>query len=331
MPVDQAEYETGPGRGELGEFGLDQGPQQLAARGRQRAGEHDQAGVEHGGDGGETGGEPLGVLPQQLGERGVPLVALDRTGQQPGRDLGVRLVRGPDAERGGEPGQRLGARKLLEAAAVRLDHLAYEGCARHRQETDLARTAGETAVQPAVDDEGGAEALLVPQEDEVLVLPGRAEALFGHRDQVHVVLVLHRHRQGRGQLVQQGGGVPAGQVRGVAQASRAGVEGAGGADDDPVHVRAGEPGLLDRTVQGARHLPGHALGPPPGGGQFELADGLTRHVGDGGDDPPGGHIEPRHVGGPGVDRVELGVGPRPPLAGAGGDDQPGGFQPGEEL
>ncbi|CAM5626935.1 hypothetical protein STENM327S_02327 [Streptomyces tendae] len=35
--------------------------------------------------------------------------------------------------------------------------------------------------------------------------PGRAEALLGDGGQVDVVLVLHRHRQGRGQLLQQGG------------------------------------------------------------------------------------------------------------------------------
>lgn len=112
----------------------------------------------------------------------------------------------------------------------------------------------------AVDDEGGAEALLVPQQDEVLVAAGGAEALLGDGDQIDVVLVLHRHRQERGQLVQQGGGVPAGQVRGVPQPSGARVEGARRADDEPVDVGAGEPGVLHRPVQRVGDLAHHAVG-----------------------------------------------------------------------
>ena len=76
-------------------------------------------------------------------------------------------------------GDGLGAGQLLEAAAVGLGDLADQGRARHRQEADLAGAAGPAAVQPAAEDEGGAEALLVPQQHEVLVAAGRAEPLLG--------------------------------------------------------------------------------------------------------------------------------------------------------
>lgn len=73
------------------------------------------------------------------------------------------------------------------------------------QEADLAGASGPAAVQPAAEHQGGAEALLVPEQDEVLVAAGRAEALLGDGGEVHVVLVLDRHGQGRGQFVEQGG------------------------------------------------------------------------------------------------------------------------------
>lgn len=60
-------------------------------------------------------------------------------------------------------------------------------------------------MQAPVDDEGGAQALLVPEQHEVVVSAGRTEALLGDGDQVDVVLVLDRHREVRGQLVQEGG------------------------------------------------------------------------------------------------------------------------------
>ncbi len=161
--------------------------------------------------------------------------------------------------------------------------------------------------------------------------PGRAEALLGDGDQVDVVLVLHRHRQERGQLVQQGGGVPAGQVRGVPQPPGARVERPRGADDDPVDVGAGEARVLHRPVERVGDLAHHAVGAPPGGGQFELPDGPPGHVRDGGGDAPPVHVEPGHMGGARVHRVELGVGSGASLAGPGGHDEPGGFQPGQQL
>lgn len=125
--------------------------------------------------------------------------------------------------------------------------------------------------------------------------------------------------------------MPAGQVRGVPQPPGARVEGARGADDDPVDVGAGEPGLLHRPVQRVGHLAHHAVGTPAGCRQLELPDRRPGHVRDGGDDAPLVHIEPRHMGGARVHHVELRVGSGAPLAGPGGDDQTGRLQPGQEL
>ena len=163
--------------------------------------------------------------------------------------------------------------------------LAHQRGAGHRQEADLAGAAGEAAVQPAADDEGGAEALLVPQQDEVLVAARGAEALLGDGDEVDVVLVLDGHRQHGGQLVEEGGGVPAGQVGGVAQPPGGRVEGAGRADDQPVHVGAGEPGGLHRPVERLGDLPHDAARRAgPGCGSSNSPTVRAGDVGDGGED-----------------------------------------------
>lgn len=73
--------------------------------------------------------------------------------EQAGGDVDVRLIRRVDAERPGQPGHGLRTGELLEAAAVGLRDLAYEGRAGHRKEAELACAAGEAPVQPAADDE----------------------------------------------------------------------------------------------------------------------------------------------------------------------------------
>ncbi len=162
--------------------------------------------------------------------------------------------------------------------------------------------------------------------------PGRAEPLLGERDQVDVVLVLERHRQGGGELVQEGGGVPAGEVGGVAQTARGGVEGAGGADHEAVDVVPGEARRLHRAVQGVGDLlDDRGAGAPAGGGQFVPADRAAGDVGDRGEDPLGGDVEPGGVTGGRVDLVELGVRARPAFGGAGGQDEARRLQAGQEL
>lgn len=329
--------QPGPGGRQLDELGLHPAAQRLPADRDQLARQHDEFRIQHGDHRGETGRESGGEQIEEPGVRAVlaRLRGLGGPGDQPGRDLvmGARAAAElvVDAELPGQPGQHLRARQLLESARVRLGDLADQGHAGHRQEADLTGTTGEAAVQPPVDDEGGTEPLLVPQQDEVVVPARRAEPLFGHRDEVHVVLVLDRHRQKGGQLVQQGGGVPAGQVRGVPQPPGTGVEGPRRPDDDPVHIGAGQPGVLYRPVQRLRHLPHHGVGTPPRGAQLELPDRLTGHIGDGGDDPLGVHIQPSDMGGPRVHRVQLRIGPRPPGHGPGGDNQPGRLQPRQQL
>ena len=159
---------------------------------------------------------------------------------------------GPDAQLAGQLGDGLGTGQLLVATAVGLGDLPYERRAGHRQEADLARAAGPAAVQPSAEDERGTETALVPQQYEVLVSSGRAEPLLGDGDEVDVVLVLDRHGQRGREFVEEAGGVPAGQVRGVAQPPGVGVEGAGRADDEPVDVVPGRAPPPSRRRRGRR-------------------------------------------------------------------------------
>jgi hypothetical protein len=98
-----------------------------------------------------------------------------------------------------------------------------------------------------------------------------------------------------------------------------------------VHIGAGHPGGLHRAVQRVGHLPYDALGATARGGELELADGRSGDVGDGGADAQRGDVEAGGVGGACVDAVQLGVGARPALGGAGGHDQTRGLQPGQQL
>lgn len=125
--------------------------------------------------------------------------------------------------------------------------------------------------------------------------------------------------------------MPAGQVRGVPQASGGRVEGAGGGDDDAVDVGAGQPGGLHGSVERLGDLLDDAVGAAAGGRQFELADGGPGDVGDRRADPQRGDIESGGERGTRMDGVQLGVGAGPPLRGAGGDHQTGGLQPCQQL
>lgn len=229
-------------------------------------------------------------------------------------------------------GDGLGARQLLIATTVGFPHLPHQGCSGNRQETYLSRAAGPAAVQPSAEDQRGTETALVPQQHEVLVPAGRPEPLFGHGHQVDVVLVLDRHGQGGGEFAEQGGGVPARQVGGVAQPARARVEGARGADDEPVDVAAGQSRRLDRAVEGVGDLLDDGLGGSASRGrQFEGADRAAGDVGDRGEDAFGGDVEPGGVRGGRVDLVQLGVGTGPALGGTGGEDEARRLKAGQEL
>lgn len=187
-------------------------------------------------------------------------------------------------------------------------------------------------MQPSAEDEGGAETALVPQQDEVLVAACRAQALLGDGGEIDVVLVLDRHRQGRGEIVEQRGGVPAGQVGGVAQTTGGGVEGAGGGDDQPPYLVTGEARGLHGAVEGVGDLPYDGVGGLPAGcGHLERAHGAAGGVGDGGQDAFGGDIEPRGVRGGRIHLVQLGVGTGAPLGGAGREHQSRRLQPGQQL
>lgn len=161
---------------------------------------------------------------------------------------------------------------------------------------------------------------------------GRAQPLFGHGGEVDVVLVLDRHRQGRGEFVEQGRGVPAREVGGVAQAAGVRVEGAGGADDEPVDVVAGEARGLHGAVEGVGDLADDGLGGPPSRGlELERTHRAAGDVGDGGEDALGSDVESGGVRGRRIDLVQLGVGAGSSLGGAGGEDEAGRFEAGEQL
>lgn len=126
--------------------------------------------------------------------------------------------------------------------------------------------------------------------------------------------------------------MPAGQMGGVPQPPGAGVEGAGRADDDAVQIAPDEVGGLHGPVERVGDLPHHGLTrSTPRGAHLELPDHVPGDVRDGGPDPLGRHIEPGDVCGARVDRVQLGVGPRPPLGGPGRHHQPRRLQPCEQL
>lgn len=97
-------------------------------------------------------------------------------------------------------------------------------------------------------------------------------------------------------------------------------------------VVAGQPRRLHRAVEGIGDLAYDGpCGAPPGGGQLVLAHGPPGDIGDGGEDTLRGDIQARRVRRARIDRVQLGVGTRAPLARTGGQNETGGFQPCEEL
>ena len=66
------------------------------------------------------------------------------------------------------------AGELLEAAGVAAAYVADQRGAGQRQEADLAGAAGGAAVEPAVDHDRGAQALVRPEQHEVVDAPRRA-------------------------------------------------------------------------------------------------------------------------------------------------------------
>lgn len=164
------------------------------------------------------------------------------------------------------------------------------------------------------------------------MVAGGAQPLLGQGDQVDVVLVVARRRQGGRQLVQQRGGVPARQMGGVAEAAGVRVERARGGYHRPVEVPAGQSRRLHRPVQGVGDLLDDGHGGAAGrGGQFVTADGAAGDVGDGRADPVRVHVQRGGVRGGRVHGVEPGARARAALRGAGGEDQPGRLQTGQEL
>src|SRR5262245_7572456 len=175
---DAGQLDRRPGDGQLGQLRAHQVEQSVAARLEHAAGEHDQIRIEHRDDGGEAECDPMGECGQQLvprarGRQSARHGQLGRTGS--------KAAFAGQLEHLGPAGQR------LEPAGVAATHLPYDRCLRQRQEADLASAAGRTAVQGAVDDDGGAESVLGPQQDEAGVAAGPADVLLRDRGQVDVV------------------------------------------------------------------------------------------------------------------------------------------------
>ncbi len=238
---------------------------------------------------------------------------------------------GPQPQRPRQRQHLLAARELLEAAGVAASDVTDEGSAGKRQEADLTRAAGGSSVQAPIDDDGGADSLVCPQQDEVVDARGSADLAFGDRRQVHVVLGLHRHPDRFGDLGEQVGFVPAGEVAGVAELAGRRVERPGRADDQAVQVRPVEAWLEHGGVESIRDVlqrgdpgsaPGADLGPP---------DDVAADVGDRRDDVARRDVERGDVREDRVDLVELGAAARTPFADTRGDDQTATLEPGQQL
>ena len=93
----------------------------------------------------------------------------------------------------------------------------------------------------------------------------------------------------------------------------------------------GQAGRRGGTFQRVQHV-AHGVGLRAARrAQLVLADRAAGDVGDRGQDPGRRHVERGHVGGVGVDGVQLGARARPAVGVPAGDHQAGALQPAEQL
>src|SRR5690349_5702380 len=312
--ADRGHQQLRPRYGEIGELVLDEAAQAFATCGDDTTGEHDQLGVDDRDDGGQSDGQPV----RELREYGVARAF----GLQRGRDRGFRRT-GLEAVFAGEFQDRFAAGELLEAAGVVAADVADQRRTRERQERDLTRATGRAAVQPAVDHDRGADAFLAPEQHEVVVLAGVADALPGDRGQVDVVLDLQRYADRGGQLLEQMRRVPAGQVGRVPQAAGRRVETTRRTDRDPVQAFAIQARLAGCALDRFDHPVDRALGAAARRGQLVLADHLAGQVRHCGPDPGRRDVEAGDVRDAAVDLVQLRVRARATGGGAALADQVG--------
>ena len=180
---------------------------------------------------------------------------------------------------------------------------------------------------------GGTEALVGPQQHEVVDAPRRdpaaSSATAARLTSLSTWIGMPTASASRSSRC---GVVPAGQVAGVAQPPRRGVEGARCADREV--AQAGRPAARPDVAapSSALHDVAHRVGSRAArGAQLVLADGAAGDVGDRGQDPGRRDVERGHVGGVGVDGVELGARPGTAVGVAAGDHQAGALQPGQQL
>lgn len=286
----------GQGRQAAGHAGCQGRP----AREAQFAAQDHAAGVQDGGDGGRAQREAFG----QDVEEGL-------AGRSGHRFLG----RAVEAVPAGQGGDGLPAGQGVEAAAA-VGRGGQGAGAGDGEEADLARPAGGTAAQPAVQDDGRADAPAQPEQDEGVEVAGGAEALLGEGGQVGLVLDEHGGGQAAPEGVHQVP-VPDGQALGAAQFAAAGGDQAGGSDGDGVEVPGA--GGAGGAQQGGHRV----LGGSDGEGGF--GQGMAEEVGDDGGDAVGAHVEGGEVGAVGDDPVQLGVGAAALFAGFSDDLDESGF------
>ena len=184
---------------------------------------------------------------------------------------------------------------------------------------------------PAVDHDGRTEAVVHPQQHEVLDAPGDAGGQLGDGGEVDVVVDVDRDARPRRRDARAGPGraSPAGAGRSAAAASsgrrRPASRWRGGARSR--RQPGGRGGAVDRLDHVAHGVRARAAR----GAQLVLADGTTGEVGHRGQDPGRGDVERGHMGGVRVDGVELGARSGTTVGDPARDHQAGLFEPGEEL
>ena len=236
-------------------------------------------------------------------------------------DRGLRRTR-PEAQRARQLEHLLATGEFLEAAGVVAADVADQRRAGQRHEADLAGTAGRAAEQAAADHYRGADALLAPEQDEVVDCRRRARPALGDRGQVHVVLDLERHSERLRELVEQVAARASRAGAGVAQPAGRRVERHRGADEtrcrrsrsSPASPSAPSMRLTTRSTVRWRRA-GRV-------GSSKRADHLAGQVRDGGADPGRRDVQRGDVREAGVDLVQLRVRAGAAVADAAGTTRP---------
>ncbi len=221
--------------------GVPGGADEQVVGGRDTAADHEAGGVEGGGEVGDADAEPLADVLEELHAHRVALAGQlgdHRAGDV--ADVALDVLDDPVGDRrvgGGQlarlPDQRVAGAVLLPAAAVAARAAVSAGDDLHVAE--LAGDAELAALDLAVLQDGAADAGTEGDHDEVVLAAAGAEAPLRPGGRVGVVVHEDRYGEPAGEAVAQRFVAP-GQVGGEQHAVAVGVDPAGGADADRVHV-----------------------------------------------------------------------------------------------